>query len=273
MVRINTMFNYGLDRKKRERLFFSLPRPGYLKDIPFPDVAGHFRAPDDMYLYFHQQYLFRLPKELKDHRRYFKTDLRGFGEDAFHAMWYSLFLWLKPVRILEIGVYRGQTLSLFSLIPKMLGYEAEVHGISPFSSADDSVSSYLKSIDYYEDVSKNLAHFGLKKANLHKGYSNDREMVEVIRSHVWDLVYIDGSHDYEAVKTDFLECSQALRTGGLLILDDAAKFNRFGRFSFAFAGHPGPSQVADEIASNPAFVEIVNCGHNRVFQKKEAARS
>ena len=29
-----------------------------------------------------------------DHRNYFKSDQRGFGDDAFHSMWYLLFFYI-----------------------------------------------------------------------------------------------------------------------------------------------------------------------------------
>src|SRR5213594_2352008 len=47
-----------------------------------------------------------LTEAIREHRRYFAQKGRGFGEDAFHAMWFLLFEQLKPKRALEIGVYR-----------------------------------------------------------------------------------------------------------------------------------------------------------------------
>jgi len=32
---------------------------------------------------------------------------RGFGENAFHTMWYLLLEEFKPATFLEIGVFRG----------------------------------------------------------------------------------------------------------------------------------------------------------------------
>jgi hypothetical protein len=44
---------------------------------------------------------------LREPRHYFNQCRRGFGEDAFHAMWFLLFRQFRPVSFLEIGVYRG----------------------------------------------------------------------------------------------------------------------------------------------------------------------
>jgi hypothetical protein len=76
-------------------------------------------------------------------------------------------------RVLEIGVYRGSTLSLFSLLSLKLNLNSEVHGISPFSSAGDSVSKYLSELDYFKDVLENFIFFYLPKPILHKGFSTD----------------------------------------------------------------------------------------------------
>ena len=56
--------------------------------------------------YFHT----RLPEPLREHRTYFATGGRGFGEESFHVMWFLLFREFAPESFLEIGVFRGQTL-------------------------------------------------------------------------------------------------------------------------------------------------------------------
>ena len=60
------------------------------------------------------------PRWLRSRRSYFKQENRGFGEDSFHSYWLSLIETYKPLRLLEIGVYRGQIISLWALIAKKL---------------------------------------------------------------------------------------------------------------------------------------------------------
>ena len=69
-------------------------------------------------------------------------------------MWFILFRDFKPSNVLEIGVYRGQVLSLWALLANKLGFNCDVHGISPITSAGDNESSYIEDIDYYDDVLK-----------------------------------------------------------------------------------------------------------------------
>ena len=238
----------------------------YKDELSIIDIKNQLPSMIDEYNYFHHYFWNLAPEWLKDHRAYFSKDHRAFGEDAFHAMWYFVFKEFKPRKVLEIGVYRGSTLSLFSLLAQKYNLETEVHGISPFSPAGDSVSKYLTELDYYEDVRRNFSFFNLPTPILHKGFSNDIEMMEVIKAHDWDLIFIDGNHDYEVAKQDFIIGSENIRTGGLIVLDDASLNTNYKPKFYSTAGHPGPSKVASEI-NRDSFREILSVGHNRVFAK------
>src|SRR5215813_14720485 len=127
----------------------SAPRPFYL----------------DCFRFFHTS----LPPELKQHRKYFRSGRkhpRGFGEDAFHTLWYLLLEEIKPQNFLEIGVFRGQVISLVALWARLRNRTCEVHGISPFSPAADSVSRYPQHLDYYSDTLLNFDHFELPHPQL-----------------------------------------------------------------------------------------------------------
>ena len=230
-------------------------------DRSLSDPTGYYL---DCVRFFHGP---QFPEELKKHRRYFLQDQRGFGEDAFHVMWWTLFREIRPKSFLEIGVYRGQTLSLAALLQRTLGIKGSVTGISPFSPAGDAVSTYREHLDYLQDTQLNFRAFGLPAPELLKAYSTDQTATNRIRQEAWDAVYIDGNHDYEVARADWLLCSANIYRGGIIVLDDATLGTKYTPPHFATAGHPGPSQLATEI--NPAeFREILRVGHNRVFQKQ-----
>ncbi len=235
-------------------------------DYNLENINNKFKDNNSKYLYFHHYFWNLAPVWLKDHRNYFKNNKRGFGEDAFHAMWYKLFQEYKPKKILEIGVYRGQTISLFALLSKMNNITPEIHGISPLTSAGDNVSVYLKNLDYEDDIKTNFKYFKLSTPILHKGFSTDEEMKKIIESKQWDIIYIDGNHDYDIAKHDFNICSKNVKNGGLIVLDDASLNTEYKPIFYSTAGHPGPSKVASEIDLN-SFEEILSVGHNRVFKK------
>jgi len=209
----------------------------------------------------------QLPWELVKHRKYFSENQRGFGEDAFHSMWYRIFNEFKPVNCLEIGVYRGQSLTLWKILANQLGYKARIAGVSPFSSAGDSVSNYLEQLDYLDDVKKNHDVFGLDYPEFCKEYSNSQVAKTFISQTNWDLIYIDGSHEYEIVCEDWALSVQNLAQGGLIVMDDSSLYFEYAAGPGSFAGHPGPSRVAKEIAQKELQL-LGGVGHNNIFVKK-----
>jgi hypothetical protein len=224
--------------------------------------------PNDFYRRCTGFFYHKLPKEIQEHRAWFRLNKRGFGEDAFHTMWWLIFNELRPENFLEIGVYRGQTLSLAALLHRHLGIAGgTVLGISPFSSAGDAVSTYLDSVDYYDDTRKNFAHFDLPTPELLRAYSTDMPAIQRIAAQTWDAIYIDGNHDYEIAARDWENCAEHVRDGGVLVLYDSALNTAYQPPLFASKGHPGPSRLAAEIKARGQFTEILQVGHNRVFRK------
>jgi methyltransferase family protein len=248
---------------RQKKTILQIAGPGELKRSEWARSIGE---PTEFYFdcfrYFHH----RLPSDLREHRSYFTSQGRGFGEDAFHVMWFLLFREFQPEDFLEIGVFRGQTLSLAALLSRMNKLPGDVCGISPFSSAGDSVSRYRSNVDYFQDTLKNFNHFRLPAPRLVRAFSTDREAEEVIASKQWEMVYIDGNHDYEVARKDWDNCSANLKMGGIIVLDDSSLMTAFRPPVFSTAGHPGPSKLAEEIDSK-RFREVLRVGHNRAFQK------
>lgn len=219
------------------------------------------------YLNTYQYFTFFTDKKIVTHRDYFRNNKKGFGEDSFHIMWEMLYDKFQYENFLEIGVYRGQTISLNSLLSKIKGKTLDVHGISPFDQSGDSVSNYI-SIDFLEDTLNNFNYFELSKPSLLKAYSTDQIAIDYISNKKWDCIYIDGSHDLEIVRKDWALCSKNIKLGGIIVMDDSSMFINYKNPFFSFKGHRGPSIVSDEIAKdNTQFKEILRVGHNRVFQK------
>lgn len=247
----------AVERLKSQELIATIDPVMFADSLSDPD-AYYRRAFQD----FHRT----VPAELRDHRAYYRIDRRGFGEDAFHTMWWRLVREFKPASFLEIGVYRGQVVSLIALLSKLEGIRCEITGISPFSSSGDSVSQYRSDLNYLEDTLNHFKHFGLPQPALVNAYSTDSEALKVIASRPWDMIYIDGNHDYEVVVKDWNACSSAVKPGGIIILDDSGLTTAYQPLAFSTAGHPGPSQLASEIDPK-RFKEILQVGHNRVFQR------
>jgi cephalosporin hydroxylase len=249
-----------------QRKTLSLYRKSFAEDMSFTEAVRKYPDRNALYAYMHHYYKYVAPKELREHRTYFTSEHRGFGEDAFHAMWWLLLREYRPHDCLEIGVYRGQVTSLIGLIAKMCGFECEMHGISPFAPLGDTVSTYLKNIDYLEDTLASNRRFGLSDPQLLKALSTDAVATEYVRSKAWNLIYIDGNHDYDVVLADYKLCRDALAPGGLLVMDDSSLYTDYKPAKFSFAGHPGPSRVMKELALSELHW-LGGVSHNNVFIK------
>jgi len=245
---------------------YSRYRERYGKDLSFTEAVRAFPSRNALHSYMHHYFHHLGPAGLRDHRRYFSYGQRGFGEDAFHAMWWVLLREFKPRMCLEIGVYRGQVISLWATVGALLKIPIDVHGISPFQSVGDAVSRYRHDIDYLADTLASFRHLGLPAPTLVHALSTDATATEHIDQRLWDLVYVDGNHDYEVAVADYRRCRDHLRVGGLLVLDDASLNTDFSAPLFSFKGHPGPSRVAKESAmTEMKFLGAV--GHNNIFAK------
>jgi hypothetical protein len=256
-------------RATRERRQLRESYSGAAAEILRADWPQSLSAPTEFYLRCCHYFDRNLPELLRCHRNYFTRSGQSFGEDAFHTLWFLLFREFRPSSFLEIGVFRGNSLSLAALLAREFRLDCFVQGISPFSLVGDAVSKYRSDVDYYQDTLDNFSWFKLPAPSLLKAYSTDPAAAKLVASRVWEMVYIDGCHDYEIARQDWDLCARHLSPEGLIVLDDASLGTNFRPPGFATAGHPGPSRLAAEI-SRPPFMEILRVGHNRVFQKNSA---
>jgi hypothetical protein len=249
--------------RAQARLRFAQDRTDLDHDLSFSEAARRFPSRNDLHAYMHRYFYKTLPAPLREHRLYFEH--KGFGEDAFHAMWYLLLREFRPQNMLEIGVFRGQVISLWSLIGKLIGVPVRIRCISPFSQAGDEVSRYPK-LNYLDDVLANFRHFNLPEPQYLRALSTDPEAIAYLTREPLDCVYIDGGHDFEVVLSDYRNSVAALRPGGLLVMDDSSLYTDFQAPVFSFAGHPGPSRVAREFADRE-LEHLGGVGHQNVYRK------
>ena len=262
-------FIRGQLRERRARRARAAQRASYAgapPEIARADWAQSLSDPTAFYRRAVEFFDRSLPPEFRAHREYFTQNGRGFGEDAFHAQWFLLFREFRPKSFLEIGVFRGQSLSLAALCARQFQLDCFTQGISPFSSAGDGVSKYARNVDYHADTLENFSHFNLPSPALLKAYSTDAAAAQLIGARAWDIIYIDGNHDYEIARADWELCTKNVAPSGLIVLDDSGLQTQFQPPAFATGGHPGPSRLAQEI-DRRQFAEILQVGHNRVFQK------
>lgn len=218
---------------------------------------------------WYQAKFYSMPAQhpIRIHRKYYKQKRRGFGEDAFHYFWYEYFAANKPTNILEIGVYRGQSITLFALLAKLNHYSCQVVGISPLTSAGDEFSKYID-LDYEKDILLNAACFEVVDSiKLVKSLSMEDSAQKMIASKTWDLVYIDGSHKYEDVMRDLVSSLKYLNPGGILVVSDCYMGKCNGLPPYAFKGHSDVIKATKAFIADNPILQIFNIGHLCIINK------
>lgn len=214
--------------------------------------VGHLRV--------HDQCLLRVESDrtLLEHRTAIETDSLGCGARAFHWLWHLLVQEAPRAdfKFLEIGVLRGQVISLVSLLAQRRDLPATVVGVSTFDGRgmfmkDDGQFSGPEEIDdhYAQTVLDLYERFGISTPPaLVYGDSTNPETVERVRDYFapFDVVYVDGSHEYADARKDLLNYAPMVNVGGYLLADDAGLGLNLHP-SGLFAGWPGSTAAFDEL--------------------------
>ncbi len=228
---------------------------------------------------------------LKTHRDYIEADNLGFGDRAFHYMWYLLIKHLMEKKadlsFLEIGVFKGQIVSLWALIASELNIvNYNITGITPLEGKtrpkftlvkklynlvsskyreDVSNGNFYDAVDYLSIIKALYNRFSLdfSKTTLIKGYSTDPAIIEKAGEKKYTLIYIDGDHSYNGAMHDIRHYTPLLASEGFLIMDDASCLIPGTKF---WKGHQAVSEACESLAEM-GFQNILNVGHNRIFKR------
>jgi predicted O-methyltransferase YrrM len=135
----------------------------------------------------------------------------------------------RPVRVLEVGSWAGGSAVTWALGIKRRGVPGSVlcvdHWQPYFDLSMNTAAHYAEmkraaaTGDIYRLFLHNLRAMGVDDIVDHvKGRAED--ILPTLESNGYDLVFLDGSHSYEAVRTDISNAKRLLREGGILCGDD-----------------------------------------------------
>lgn len=228
---------------------------------------------------------------LKQHRDWVEENKWGFGERGFHYLWYIILKDIAErknrISALEIGVYCGQIISLWALIGQKENIDIDIEAISPlkgnmtkgkigklslfifnsrYRRGRRSFYGWYEKYDYLSRIERIFSEFNLNfsKVVLKRGYSQSRSILKGLERE-YDIIYIDGDHSYEGVKEDLELYCPKIADKGYIVIDDAGWYLPGNKF---WKGLESVSKAAEEIKRNE-FVNILNIGHNRVYQRIE----
>jgi predicted O-methyltransferase YrrM len=143
-----------------------------------------------------------------------------------------------PSRIVEVGVHRGVR-AVEVVEAASLGRGASAityHGFDLFEGLTDELltSELSKKPDPLGTVRERIERTGAK-VTLHAGFSQDTIPAFAAANPGFraDLIFVDGGHAVETIRTDLSNCVPLLAEGGVIVMDDyyvdcPHKTDRFG---------------------------------------------
>lgn len=126
----------------------------------------------------------------------------------------------KPKRLLEIGTWKGLRAIQFHAVSP----ETEYVGFDLFESATEETDANEKNVKKHvieQDVADRLSSAGMK-FRLYRGDTKKtlNDYLKDFGEKSADLIYIDGGHSVETIRSDWEHAKKAIKEGGLIIFDD-----------------------------------------------------
>lgn len=223
-------------------------------------------------------------RELIDFRVWVLSTQHGMGETQFYWMW-NLIAQVLPqdFKFLEIGVYKGQIPALITLLASRYKIRGRTYGITPLYPL--GLTDLPQSLNFEKDIMEtfNAVKQSVDNFQIIVGDSRDKDVVYTIGLEgPFDLVYIDGGHDYDTVIGDVKNYAEMVKPGGLLVIDDASCHLNLpleaNERSYRFLERnehwsKGIIEVTEAVEAtimkDARFTELFAVGHNRVWRFNE----
>lgn len=240
--------------------------------VDFNEAVTTYSDDEIAYDILHNKFIEKVneTKFLEMHRDWVEQNKWGYGDRELHWMWKLLVDQMpKDFKFLEIGVFKGQTISLVSLIAQVQMKNCEAIGISPLTNSGDQYSNH-PDIDYFSAIKTIFESFMIKtwdQTKIIRGFSNDPTVIKMSDSvGPYDIVYIDGCHDYAVVCSDIENYKKQIKPGGFLVIDDCNLFLKIPKNRWS--GFEDVSKAVRDCLENDSDFELqFAVTHNRIWRK------
>lgn len=207
---------------------------------------------------------------LRKHRDFVEQFGFGYGDRPYHWSW-KLLIDEMPAqfKFLEVGVFQGQILSLIRILSERENKRCEIVGVTPLNTEGDHAAQHPE-MDYRARIQFIHQYFLCPSPTILKGYSFDPRIQNLSREYgPYDLMLIDGCHDYDVVLDDLNIYSQLVKIGGYLVIDDAANDLDIptGLIKGDFKGIPDVTRALNEWFDGSKYQHVFSVGHNRILKR------
>lgn len=153
--------------------------------------------------------------------------------------------------IVEIGVLDGGNSREMALVASV-----PIYGIDPL--IPDSMDANLQG--ERDHIDHNLSFY--PDFHFYQDYS-----FNVVKnwSHMFDFIWIDGDHTYEAVRQDFEDWYPLLAADGYIAFHDSAPVKSTRA---THKGYPGPIKLVTELKADDRVRYVETCDSITIFQKQ-----
>jgi hypothetical protein len=146
---------------------------------------------------------------------------------------------------------------------------ARIFGVTPLDPTGDKFSKY-ETLEYAEVIDALQEWSGIpvgRRAQLIEGFSTDSGVKRQCRGIApYDIIYIDGGHNYEVVANDIITYGEMIADDGYLVMDDASC--ELNMPDGIWRGHADVGRAVRELLdTDQRFSERLAVGHLRVWQK------
>jgi predicted O-methyltransferase YrrM len=175
--------------------------------------------------------------EYAEIRTYFSLyPAHSFVSDHSRAVLYSLVRMMRPKLIAEIGTLHAGTTEVFARA-LWANREGIVHTVDPYGGerCPAIISQWPVELQRH-------AHF-------HPKSSMDFFARMVLERKTFDLVLIDGNHDYEYALFDLQMAARLVRPGGIVVMDNAEQSGPFKAARLFLAANLAWREIGNAIAS------------------------
>lgn len=211
-------------------------------------------------------------QRIKEHRDFIEESQNRFNMIYGHGHRSLQYLWKLLVdempnefKFLEIGVYKGQILSLIEMLAELSNKKPQIFGITPLVDVD--FAPYDRT-PFIQNIFKQF-NLNINNTTIYNGLSQNSNIEqEAYKNGPYDMLYIDGDHSYKSTVYDIEHYSSMVKEGGYLIIDDCNDYKNF--LPGTFKGIVEVSNaVRDTIEKNASFKEVLTCMHVRVWQREK----
>lgn len=167
----------------------------------------------------HKQYLFKNPDDKKSallavYEVKMIPEIEGWFSLNDGLAYQKLFHENKPAKMVEVGVWKG--LSLSFVLNESERLNCELYAVDHFKGSADQFNEAYQELLKDHDIKQDFRDFAGLSRQINLIDQTSLKAAEIFADKSLDMIFLDASHDYESVIQDLERWFPKLQPGGIL---------------------------------------------------------